>query len=151
MTRPTLRPMRADETETVVQLWRRSRSAAQPWLEERMRDVWTDDLGFFRGTIAAENEIWVAVDGETIVAFPALDGSVLNSLDVDPRGRGLGTLLMSRMQARSPAGFTLFTHQRNANARAFYEHRGLRAVAVGVSAPPENEPDVKYAWEPEPR
>ncbi len=118
-----------------------------------MRDVWTDDLGCFRDTIAAENEIWVAVDGETIVAFPALDGSVLNSLYVEApaQGRGLGTLLMSKMQARSPAGFTLFTHQRNENARAFYEHRGLRAVAVGVSAPPENEPDVKYAWEPEPR
>lgn len=115
-----------------------------------MREIWTDDLGFFRGTIAAENEIWVAVDGETIVAFLALNGSLLNYLYVDPpsQGCGVGTRLMSKAQELSPDGFTLFTHQRNAKARAYYEHRGLRAVAFGISAPPENEPDVKYAWEP---
>lgn len=115
-----------------------------------MRGVWTDDMGFFHGTIAAENEIWVAVEEGTIVGFLALNGSLLNYLYVDPpaQGRGVGTMLMSKMQAQSPQGFTLFTHQRNAKARAFYERRGLRAVSFGVSAPPENEPDVKYAWEP---
>jgi GNAT superfamily N-acetyltransferase len=147
---PTIRPMSAHETEPVVNLWRRSRAAAQPWLEARMRDVWTDDMGFFRDTIAAENDIWVALEQDTIVGFLAIDGTLLNYLYVDPpaQKRGVGTALLSKAQSLSPGGFTLFTHQRNEGARAFYERRGLRPVAFGVSPPPENEPDVKYAWEP---
>jgi len=150
MASAALRPMRPEEMETVVQLWRRSRAAAQPWLEERMRDIWTDDMGFFRGTIAAENDLWVAVDGETVAGFLAMNGDLLSYLYVDPpaQGRGIGTLMLAKAQELSPRGFTLFTHQRNLNARDFYERRGLRAVAFGVSPPPENEPDVKYAWEP---
>ena len=31
----------------------------------------------------------------------------------------------------------------------FYERRGFRAAAYGLSPEPENEPDVKYVWEPE--
>jgi len=142
--------MRDEETEAVVGLWRRSRAAAQPWLEERMRDVWTDDMGFFRGTIAAENDLWVAVNGEAIVGFLAMNGDLLSYLYVDPPAQsgGVGTLMLAKAQELSPLGFTLFTHQRNTKARAFYERHGLRAVAFGVSPPPENEPDVKYAWEP---
>jgi ribosomal protein S18 acetylase RimI-like enzyme len=145
--------MAAAETEQVVDLWRRSRAAAQPWLEERMRDVWTDDLGFFCNVIAAQNELWVAVDGQTIVGFLAINSTVLNYLYVDPpaQDRGVGTLLLSKAQELLPGGFTLFTHQRNEKARAFYERRGLRAVAFGISPAPESEPDVKYAWEPAPR
>ena len=47
-----------------------------------------------------------------------------------------------------PAGLRLFTHVDNAPARAFYERLGFRAVAFGVSPPPECLPDVEYAWRP---
>jgi ribosomal protein S18 acetylase RimI-like enzyme len=57
-----------------------------------------------------------------------------------PRG------LLDRAKELAPDGLTLFTHQGNERARAFYERRGFRAVAFGVSPPPESEPDVKYAW-----
>lgn len=146
----TIRPMQADEMDAVVALWRRSRAEAQPWLEERMRDIWTDDLGFFRDTIAVQNSLWVAVDDGIIVGFLAVAGAVLNYLYVDPpaQDRGFGTSLLAKAQALSPAGFGLFTHQRNRKARAFYERRGLQLVAFGVSPPPENEPDVEYRWTP---
>ena len=68
---------------------------------------------------------------------------------MDPRcqRRGVGTALLERAKELAPEGLTLFTHQRNERARAFYERRGFRAVQFGVSPPPESEPDVKYAWD----
>jgi ribosomal protein S18 acetylase RimI-like enzyme len=63
----------------------------------------------------------------------------------------VGTALLDKAKELTPAGLTLFTHQRNARARTFYERRGFRAVAFGVSPPPESEPDVKYAWDPRAR
>ena len=58
------------------------------------------------------------------------------------------TALLDRAKTLSPEGITLYTHQRNENARAFYERRGFEAVEYGVSPPPESEPDVKYRWRP---
>jgi ribosomal protein S18 acetylase RimI-like enzyme len=142
-----IRRMDAGEIEAVARLWRRSREASQPWLEARMGHTAEDDLRFFRGTIAAENDVWVAVDGE-VAGFLAIKGDRLGWLYVDPaaQGRGLGSALLDMAKALSPAGLTLYTHQRNERARAFYERRGFRAVRFGVSPPPENEPDVLYRF-----
>ncbi len=140
--------MRRDEVEAVVRLWRRARDASQPWLEARMGHTPDDDLRFFEDTIARENDVWVAVDGE-VLGFLAISGERLGWLYVDPAAqrRGVGTALLDRAKALSPEGLTLFTHQRNEGARAFYERRGFLAVRFGVSPPPESEPDVLYRWD----
>lgn len=145
-----VRPMQPHETVAVVPLWRRSRIAAQPWLEERMGHTPEDDLEFFCGHVVHENEIWVAAEESRVVGFLAIKGAHINYLYVDPpaQDRGIGTLLIDKARALSPNGLTLFTHQRNAKARAFYERRGFRAVAFGISPAPESEPDVKYEWIP---
>jgi len=150
MTSAALRPLQPAEIEVVCALWRRSRTDAQPWLEERMGHTPQDDLEFFSGHIALENRIWVAVDEAAVVGFLAIHDGHVNYLYVDPpaQNRGIGTLLLDKARALSPNGLTLFTHQRNAKARAFYERRGFRAVAFGVSPAPESEPDVKYEWRP---
>lgn len=137
--------MHTDEIDAVVRLWRRSRDASQPWLEARMGHTAEDDLRFFRGTIAVENDVWVAVDGE-VAGFLAIKGDRLGWLYVDPaaQGRGIGSALLDKAKSLSPAGLALYTHQRNERARAFYERRGFRAVRFGVSPPPESEPDVLY-------
>ncbi len=62
------------------------------------------------------------------------------------RRQGVGTALLRKAQDRSPAELRLFTFQRNAPARAFYERHGFSAVAFGVSPAPELEPDVEYRW-----
>jgi len=141
--------MRAEEIEDVVRVWRRARDDSQPWLEARMGHTAEDDLRFFRGTIARENDVWVAVEGE-VAGFLAIAGERLGWLYVDPvsQRRGIGTALLDKAKALSPAGLTLFTHQQNQRARAFYERRGLRAVRFGVSPVPESEPDVLYRWNP---
>ena len=139
--------MRGDEVEAVVRLWRRSRDASQPWLEARMGHTPDDDLAFFKGTIARENDVWVAVEG-SVLGFLAISGERLGWLYVDPvaQRRGVGTALLDRAKAISPDGLALFTHQKNEGARAFYERHGFRVVRLGMSPPPESEPDVLYRW-----
>ena len=61
---------------------------------------------------------------------------------------GIGTRLLEHARALHPSGLRLFTFQRNAKARAFYEKHGFRAVAFGISPAPENENDVEYRWSP---
>jgi ribosomal protein S18 acetylase RimI-like enzyme len=108
-----------------------------------------DNLRHFRDVVMRENEVWLAVEDDGIVGLLAIGEQKVDQLHVEPRcqGRGVGTALLDRAKELSPEGLTLFTHQRNERARAFYERRGFRAVHFGVSPPPESEPDVKYAWE----
>ncbi len=145
-----IRLLRPDEIETVVRIWRRSRQDAQPWLEDRMNHSPEDDLRHFGEVVARENEVWLALEDGTIVALLAQRDGYLDQLYVEPAAqrRGIGTALLRKAMALSPRGLTLFTHRRNARARAFYEKQGFRAVAFGVSPPPESEPDVKYSWDP---
>ena len=132
-------------------MWERSRWDAQPWLEERMNHSHANNLAFFRDTIVAEYEVWVAVEDGRIIGLLALHLEVVEQLYIDPphQRKGVGTTLLNQAQSRYPNGFKLFTHQRNQRARAFYDKQGLRVVAFGISPAPENEPDVTYVWEPD--
>ncbi|MEN8183280.1 MAG: GNAT family N-acetyltransferase [Myxococcota bacterium] len=132
-------------------MWERARwDAQQPWLAERMKYSHEDNLRHFRDVVMSENEVWLAVEDNEIVGLLAFGEHKVDQLHVEPRcqGRGVGTALLDRAKELAPEGLTLFTHQRNERARAFYERRGFRAVQFGVSPPPESEPDVKYAWDP---
>lgn len=140
--------MESGELETVVRLWRRSREEAQPWLEERMGHTHEDDLRFFGEVLLAECEVWIALEGGETLGLLALQESQVEQLYVDPpvQGRGVGSELLAFAKASRPGGLTLYTHQRNERARAFYEGRGFEAEAFGVSPAPESEPDVRYRW-----
>jgi ribosomal protein S18 acetylase RimI-like enzyme len=110
-----------------------------------------DEERTFSERIWPNNEIWVAVDDKVVVAFLGLQGSYVGRLYVDPehQRRGIGSALLEHAKGLSPAGLELHTHQKNVQARAFYEKHGFRAVHFGISPPPENEPDVEYHWRPE--
>src|SRR5262245_26830832 len=127
--------MRPDEVEEVVRMWRRSRDGVQPWLEARMRHTAADDLGFFRNVLARESDVWLAVDGGAPLGLLALRGDFIEQLYVEPKmqGTGVGLALLEHAAAQSPAGLSLFTHQSNRRARAFYERFGFRVVAFGTS------------------
>lgn len=116
--------------------------------------AWGHDanLVHFRDVVALEHEVWLAVRAGEILGLLALGDGAIDQLYVDPphQGQGVGTALLDFAKHRCPAGLSLFTHQRNERARAFYERRGFDAVAFGTSPPPESEPDVKYAWALEP-
>ena len=155
----TIRRLRADDEGEVVfvcRLWRRARESSMAEMEARVGHTAEDDLGFFRETILVDRECWVAVGdvegAELPLAFLALEADTLENLYVDPvwQSRRLGKALLDHAKKRRPAGFTRYTFQANDGARRFYEREGLEAIAFGVAPPPENEPDVQYAWRPHP-
>jgi ribosomal protein S18 acetylase RimI-like enzyme len=54
--------------------------------------------------------------------------------------------LLNFAREQSPEHLWLYTLQVNLNARAFYEKNGFVAEKLGLSPPPESEPDVEYHW-----
>ena len=148
-----LRRLRPDELDTTVDVWVRARWDAQPWLENRLGYTADQNLAYFRDVICIEHEVWLAVDGETVLGLMALTGGEIDQLHVAPeyQGRGVGSALLEKARELSPEWLGLFTHQRNERARRFYEAKGFSAVRFGTSPPPENEPDVRYEWRRDPR
>ena len=144
--------MAPNELEQVVGVWERSRWDAQPWLEERMSYTHEQNLRHFRDVIARECEIWLACEHDRVIGLLAFANDRIEQLFVEPQhqGRGVGTALLDQARRLAPTGLTLFTHQRNERARAFYERRGFRPEKFGTSPAPESEPDVKYVWGPVP-
>lgn len=140
--------IRAGEPVEVAALWSRSKKRAYPWLAIEQAHTREEELAYFRDSVCARCEVWLALRGERIVGLLALEASHIDQLYVEPddQGRGVGSRLLAHAKSLRPAGLSLFTFQRNVPARAFYEARGFRAVRFGVSAAPESEPDVRYEW-----
>jgi ribosomal protein S18 acetylase RimI-like enzyme len=116
-------------------------------------DLHTDEetRAGFRDVVLARNEVHVAEEEGAIVGFVALGENTVEHLYVRPdrQGRGVGGELLELAKHRRPGGFTLYVFQRNAEARRFYERRGLRVLALGDgSGNEEGEPDALYEWRP---
>ena len=105
----------------------------------------------FRDVIATHCQLWVGVHDEHVVAYLALQGSLLDRLYVDPaeQRKGWGTRLIAHAKFLQPNGLELYTHQENHAARALYERHGFVAEKFGISPPPESAPDVEYHWRPQ--
>jgi len=138
----------ASELGRVVALWSRSKKRAYPWLAVEQAHTPAEDLAYFRDSVCGRCEVWVAVRGGAIAGLLALESGHVDQLYVEPsdQGSGVGSALVAHAKQLHPRGLSLFTLQRNARARAFYEARGFRAVRFGVSPAPESEPDVRYEW-----
>jgi len=115
-----------------------------------------DDVRRWLATeLLPNHETWVGVDGTTgrVVGVMALSDSMVEQLYVAPDwiGRGLGARLIVLAQRQRPAGLDLHCFAVNVRARQFYERHGFNAVSFGDgSANEERQPDVRYAWRPEP-
>jgi len=110
-----------------------------------------DDRRFVSTVMLPSNEVWVVAEGGVVVGFAAFSHDLLGYLYVAPAAqrRGIGRALLDHVKKRRPDGFTLWTHQPNAQARAFYEREGLSAVEFTDGATNEEKvPDVRYEWRP---
>jgi putative acetyltransferase len=146
MSDPPTRRARPEESDAVAALYRRSRDTALPYLP----DLHTaeEDRAFFRDRVFAACEVWVAECGGALAGFCAVRDGWLDHLYVDPDRRrgGVGrALLQSALAGRDT--IRLWTSQRNAEARAFYEAHGfvLERLTDGRDNE-EREPDALYAW-----
>ncbi len=145
-----IRTMQDAELEAVVRMWWRTKRDAFPWLPTEQAYTYAQNLEYFRDVVCTKATVWVAEDGGRVVGLLALGDRFVEQLHVDTewQGKGVGSALLQHAKALSPEGLSLFTLQKNEGARGFYERRGFRAVAFGVSPAPESEPDVRYAWSP---
>lgn len=144
-----VRPARPADADAVADVHLAARREAMPYLPELYTESETRD--WVREVVLVRDEVHVAeVDGR-VVGFVALAGSVLEHLYVEPeaQSRGIGGALLALAKELRPEGFDLWVFQRNEQARAFYERRGLRLVELTDGAGnEEREPDARYEWRP---
>jgi len=143
-----VRPIAADELERVIVLWHETSADTYGFIPVERDRVLADRRGYFTTNIAPQHDLWVAHEGTEIVGFLAIRDSLIDRLYVHPTAqrRGVGAALLAKARELQPEHLTLYTHQKNTKARAFYEKHGFRATRFGVSPPPESEPDVFYEW-----
>jgi putative acetyltransferase len=139
-----------DDFEAVTDLWRRARLQAFPGVERRLGHTPQQDHRYFREVMLPRHDLWVVEVEGCPAGFMAIAGDFIDQLHVAPehQHRGLGQALLAHARALSPGGLRLFTFQINARGRAFYEKNGFVLVRLGVSPPPESEPDAEYHWRP---
>jgi GNAT superfamily N-acetyltransferase len=92
----------------------------------------------------------VAEEAGAVVGFIGFREGWIDHLYVHPdwQGRGIGPQLLAKpLQYRQAR--RLWTFQKNARARRFYEARGFRLVELtDGSGNEEKEPDALYEWRP---
>ena len=119
---------------------------ALPWLKGLHTP--DEDRWFFRERVFATCEIWGAFDGAAMSGIIAFREGWIDQLYVLPpaQGRGVGTQLLQVAQ-RAFASLQLWTFQRNARARDFYQSRGFVLIEqTDGSRNEEKEPDALYRW-----
>ena len=96
----------------------------------------------------ADCAVWGAID-EAVIGFIAFREGWIDQLYVLPQwqGHGVGQALVQVAKTAWPR-LQLWTFQRNALARRFYEKQGFVVVMESDgSRNEEHEPDVLYRWD----
>jgi GNAT superfamily N-acetyltransferase len=148
-----VRPYQPTDLAEVVSMWRASSRAAFPYVEVIQLYTLENYTDYFRDVIAPECEVWLAIDGDQIAGLLALRDNLIDQLFVrlGAQRQGIGGALLAKARERFPDGLRAYTFQKNSPARAFFEKHGFEIVRAGLSPPPENEPDLEYAWRPDQR
>ena len=144
-----IRSARSDDAEAIADVHLDSRREAMPWLP--VLHSREETVAYFAGHVLVHQEVLVAEVNELVVGFMALEVNHVDHLYIAPsyQDRGIGNTLLAMAKELHPTGLTLWTFQRNARARLFYEARGFVAsVFTDGSRNEEREPDVLYAWLP---
>lgn len=108
-----------------------------------------EDVGFWSAVVFKDCQIWGAEESGRLVGVIAFLEDWIDQLYVLPeaQGRGIGTRLLEVAKSAYPS-LSLWTFQRNAAARLFYEKHGFLVVDESDGAGnEEKEPDVLYKWE----
>ena len=144
-----LRRAQSDDGVAIAELFMASRKDALPYLPDLHTEDDTRD--HFARVVPSRCAVWLAEEQGRIVGFMAWNvaNAHLDHLYLLP-GRyrlGIGTLLLDKAKQLSAGKILLYAFQKNTRARAFYEHRGFRAIWFGDGAEnEEREPDVLYEW-----
>jgi len=141
----SLRRLREAEMDRAAVIHRKAFDERVRWLAGLHTSA--EDRAFFRGRVFVECEAWGAFDGE-LIGFIAFREGWIDQLYVAPdrQREGAGATLLQIAKAAS-SRLSLWTFQRDAGARRFYEKHGFAAVEqTDGSRNEEREPDVRYCW-----
>jgi len=144
------RPARPDESQSLADLWLRSRYASIPAIPAPVHSD-NDAREWFASVVVSDRELWVITTEERPAALLVLDHGWIDQLYVEPSvtGRGLGSRLVELAKSRRPAGLQLWTFATNVGAQRFYVRHGFTAVeATDGSGTEEKAPDVRFLWTP---
>lgn len=147
--RPSITRALASDAGEIAELYLAARLDALPYLRRVHTDA--EVHAWIGKVVLARDETWVARENDLIVGFMTLIDDQVDQLYVLPGHyrRGIGKQLLAVAQERGPDRLYLYTFQRNAGARAFYEAQGFRVVSISDGAcNQEGEPDVCYEWTP---
>jgi|KBSSwiStaDraftv2_1062776.scaffolds.fasta_scaffold09487_7 GNAT superfamily N-acetyltransferase len=142
-------PARLDEeADAAMAVQRTTLQATLPGLPHPHTEE--EDRAWMRDNFA-RCSVWLAVDGDRIVGVATRSGALVRQLYVatDRTRAGIGQRLLDAMLAEAVAEsiltVDLWTFQRNAGARRFYERNGFVAMEFTHGASnEEREPDVRY-------
>lgn len=119
---------------------------ALPWLAGRYTQ--DEDRAFYERVVFTNGPVFGALSDGALRGVMALRGVWIDQLYVEPawHGHGIGPALIDHAKGLS-SSLKLWTFQRNAGARRFYERQGFVVVHTTDGARnEEEEPDALYAW-----
>jgi GNAT superfamily N-acetyltransferase len=132
--------------DTAARVHREAFDHALPWLKGLHTP--DEDRWFYRERVFANCGVWGAFEADVLTGIIAFRKDWIDQLYVLPetQRRGVGSELLQVAQ-RASDRLQLWTFQRNAPARRFYEARGFLPVEETDGARnEETEPDVCYLW-----
>ncbi len=142
----TLRPARPQDAAAIAVVHRTAMRVSLSFLPEL--HTAEDDHRFFAERFLPANTVWVAETEGRVVGYVGFDADWLNHLYLLPeaQGQGIGPQLLAKALEEGRTR-RLWTFQRNARARRFYEARGFVLIELADgSGNEEKEPDALYEW-----
>ncbi len=142
----SIRRLSLDEMEGAALVHRAAFDDRLPWLAGLHTPA--EDRAYFRDRWFAQCEVWGAID-DGLIGFIAFREGWIDQFYVLParQSQGVGEALLDIAKA-AYTELHLWTFQRNAPARRFYENRGFVALEKGDgSGNKEREPDILYRWQ----
>ncbi len=141
-----LRQLKLDDMDAAARVVRTAFDQALPSLAGLHTPE--EDQWFFRERVFETCEVWGAFDGAAMRGIIAFREGWIDQLYVLPTAqrRGVGKDLLQVAQNAFDR-LQLWTFQRNAQARRFYEARGFALIQQTDGARnEEKEPDALYLW-----
>ncbi|WP_018320112.1 GNAT family N-acetyltransferase [Bradyrhizobium sp. WSM2793] len=145
-----LRQLALADMGAAAQVHRISFDQAMPWLAGLHTP--DEDRWFYRERVFPTCRVWGCFDGDVLSGIIAFREGWIEQLYVLPpaQGRSAGSELLDVAKGAYHR-LELWTFQRNAPARRFYEARGFELVDESDgSRSEEKEPDARYLWERRP-
>ena len=144
-----LRPYRAADEDTAIELWRRSWQVAYPHLDFAARLDWWRER--WRNELVPTATITVAESEARLVGFVTVDLKTmyLDQIVVAPEawGSDVAAALLAEAKRLSPAGLDLAVNADNARAIRFYQKQGF-VITGDATNPRSGAPIHIMAWRP---